>query len=147
MYKTILVPLDGSQRAEAILPHVQDLAGRGEAKVIILYVEEPSVLLERDEIIDMDRYWQERRHAREEIEAYAAGIIRDFKDKNISAQLLIGQGPVVRCIIETASQEGADLVAMASHGRGAIERTFYGSVAAGVLQRIDRPLLLIRSRK
>jgi nucleotide-binding universal stress UspA family protein len=70
----------------------------------------------------------------------------DYKDKNISAKLLIGQGPVVKSIIETASREGADLVAMASHGRGAIQRTFYGSVAAGVLQRIDRPLLLIRSR-
>ncbi|MGD9237425.1 MAG: universal stress protein, partial [Desulfobacterales bacterium] len=36
MYKKILVPLDGSKRAERILPHVEDLAGRYGAKVLFL---------------------------------------------------------------------------------------------------------------
>jgi nucleotide-binding universal stress UspA family protein len=58
----------------------------------------------------------------------------------------IGQGNVVAGIIDAANQESADLVAMASHGQGGVERAFYGSVAVGVLNRIDRPLLLIRSR-
>jgi len=35
---------------------------------------------------------------------------------------------------------------MVSHGRGALTRDSYGSVAAAILQRIDRPLLLIRAR-
>lgn len=35
---------------------------------------------------------------------------------------------------------------MVSHGRGALTRVFYGSMAAGILQRIDWPLLLIRAR-
>jgi nucleotide-binding universal stress UspA family protein len=54
---------------------------------------------------------------------------------------------VVEGIIAVAASEEVDLIAMASHGRGGLARVFYGSVAAGVLQRIDRPLLLIRSRK
>jgi nucleotide-binding universal stress UspA family protein len=53
----------------------------------------------------------------------------------------------VKAIIDAAERENAKLVAMASHGHGGFLRTFYGSVAAGVLQRIDRPLLLIRSRR
>jgi len=53
---------------------------------------------------------------------------------------------VVKAIVDAAECENADLVAMASHGRTGLSRTFYGSIAAGVLQRIDRPLLLIRSR-
>jgi len=40
MYPTILVPLDGSQRAEAILEHVEALAGRFNSKVVFLIVEE-----------------------------------------------------------------------------------------------------------
>jgi nucleotide-binding universal stress UspA family protein len=36
---------------------------------------------------------------------------------------------------------------MASHGRTGAARVFYGSVAAGVLHRVDRPLLIIRSRE
>jgi nucleotide-binding universal stress UspA family protein len=53
---------------------------------------------------------------------------------------------VASTIIETARQESVDLVAMASHGKGGMQRTFYGSVAISVLNQIDRPLLLIRSR-
>jgi nucleotide-binding universal stress UspA family protein len=37
-------------------------------------------------------------------------------------------------------------VAITSHGQGGVARTFFGSVAVGVLHCIDRPLLLIRSR-
>jgi hypothetical protein len=39
-----------------------------------------------------------------------------------------------------------DLIALASHGRTGAARVFYGSVAAGVLHRVDRPLLIIRAR-
>ena len=42
-------------------------------------------------------------------------------------------------------QEDADLIAMASHGRTGLARVFYGSVATGVLHKVDRPLLLIRA--
>ena len=40
MYKKILVPLDGSKRAEAILPHVEELAYNFEAQIIFLHVIE-----------------------------------------------------------------------------------------------------------
>jgi nucleotide-binding universal stress UspA family protein len=50
-------------------------------------------------------------------------------------------------VLKAAEETGADLLAMASHGRGGIGRVFYGSVAAGILHRVDRPLLLIRSRQ
>ena len=60
--------------------------------------------------------------------------------------MTVSKEMVVKAIIDAAERENADLVAMASHGRSGLSRAFYGSVAAGVLQRIDRPLLLIRSR-
>jgi nucleotide-binding universal stress UspA family protein len=53
---------------------------------------------------------------------------------------------VVEAICNAAIADDVDLVAMASHGRGGLGRVVYGSVAAGVLERLDRPLLLIRSR-
>lgn len=58
----------------------------------------------------------------------------------------MGKGPVVQSIVKTAVREEIDLVTMASHGRSGWTRTFFGSVAAGVLQNIDRPILKIRSR-
>ena len=148
MYSTILVPLDGSKRAEAILPHVEELARHYAAKVILLQVVEPAptivgsggvytyVALHQQEI---DRWM-------EQVESYLAALQREFRENGIEAQMHIAYGPVVEEIINAADREGADLIAIASHGRSGLPQVFYGSVAAGVLHRVDRPLLLIRSR-
>lgn len=147
MYRNILVPLDSSPRAEAILPHVEDLAQRYGAWVLLLHVDEdPTLLLERDEVVDLNANLEQRRRQRQKIERYLQGIIDAWQDKGIAAAMHLCQGRVVACIIETAQREQIDLVAMASHGASGWERTFYGSVAAGVLQQIERPLLLIRAQ-
>jgi nucleotide-binding universal stress UspA family protein len=52
---------------------------------------------------------------------------------------------VAPSIITVAEREEIDLIAMASHGRSGLPQMFYGSVAAAVLHKIDRPLLLVRS--
>jgi nucleotide-binding universal stress UspA family protein len=147
MYKTILVPLDGSKRAEAILPHVKNLSLCFNSKVIFFIVVEPSLMLEYDEVIDMSKYLEKRDLQKKETETYLASLQERFHAKGIEVQTLIGHGLVVKAIIDVAKRENADLVAMASHGRSGFYREFYGSVAAGVLQRIDRPLLIIRSRR
>jgi len=49
-------------------------------------------------------------------------------------------------ILNTAAETGTDLIAMATHGLSGLARVSYGSVAAGVLQAADIPILLIRSR-
>ena len=45
MYQTVLVPLDGSKRAETILPHVEELARQSHAKVVFLEVLEPNAAM------------------------------------------------------------------------------------------------------
>jgi nucleotide-binding universal stress UspA family protein len=147
MYRTILVPLDGSERAEAILPHVEDLAPRYGAKVIFLQVIE----LESSEImgLGMATYStsasQNLEQRMREAKMYLTTQQRKFQEKGIEVQTYVAHGPVVEVIINTAERSQADLIAMASHGRSGLSRVFYGSVAAGVLHRVDRPLLLIRS--
>ena len=147
MYKKILVPLDGSERAEAILPHVKNLAHSFKAKVIFFIVIEPRHFIEHDEISYASTYEEKRNHQIKETESYLASILEHFREEGIKVQTLIGDGPVVKEILDAAESESADLLAMASHGRSGLSRTFYGSISAGVLQRIDRPLLLIRSRQ
>jgi nucleotide-binding universal stress UspA family protein len=146
MYKTILVPLDGSKRAEAILPHVEELALRFGAKVIFLRIEEDVMMLGYDEVLDLSAYQQNRDRRKKDAESYLAGLEGVLNEKNISAKRIVSFGSVVQSILDTAEREGADLIAMASHGRSSLSRVFYGSVAAGVLHRVDRPLLIIRSR-
>ena len=147
MYKKILVPLDGSLRSEAILPHVESLALHLRSSIILLYVDETADLkLERDEVVDITEYLEKHRHQVNSTQVYLQTIIDKWRTVDIVAKMQVQRGNVVARIIDTARQESVDLVAMASHGKGGTERAFYGSVAVGVLNQIDRPLLLIRSR-
>jgi len=147
MYQIILVPLDMSARAERILPHVEDLARRYEAKVIFLYVLEPNngIVGPNGSEVNMSEEVVSKR--KKEAELYLASWQGEFREKGITARTRLEYGPVVATIINVAEREEADLIAMASHGRGGVSRVFYGSVAAGVLQRVDRPLFLVRSRQ
>ena len=146
MYRKILVPLDGSKRAERILPHVEEMAQRYKAKIIFLHViEYKAITTTEGSFINLSN--QEFDQAKNQAEKLLEGIKEEFRKKDIESHAHILYGPVVESIINIALQEGADLIALASHGRGGLSRVFYGSVAAGLLHRVDRPLLIIRSRE
>jgi nucleotide-binding universal stress UspA family protein len=146
MYNTVLVPLDGSHRAEGILPHVEKLALQFKSKVIFLQVVEPPLHPAPGGPDGRHEYQIEFKQKQDEITAYLAGIQQGFLNTGIEANAVVEQGDVVKTIISVAQSENADLIAIASHGRSGLSRVFYGSVAAGILQKIDRPLLVIRTR-
>ena len=145
MYKKILVPLDGSRRAEAILPHVEEMAYRYGVKVLFLMVIDslPVGVGPEPNYSPHDPNHVKRQF--DEAERYIAAVSGEFRSKGIEVESSIEGGQVVDEIINVSMREDADLIAMASHGRTGLARTFYGSVASGVLHRIDRPLFLIRA--
>ena len=128
-----------------IRPHVRELASRFQATVILILVIEH---------IYADGIGQTYVSISEEAfnaqlkdnELYLDGIASKFRDKGIDCKSLVAHGPIVDKIIEAANTEDVDLIAMTSHGRGGLARIFYGSVAAGILNRVDRPLFIVRSR-
>ena len=89
---------------------------------------------------DVEQQGQEARRYLDDLTAREAA-------KGITTRGLVEHGPIVATILRLAAEESADLIAMASHGRGGLADVYYGSVAAGVLQRIDRPLLIVRAQK
>jgi len=93
----------------------------------------------------LNRYQEQLERETKVAETYLAGLEGEFREKGIEARVRVVHGPVVEAIINAAEREKADLIALASHGRSGLSRVFYGSVAAGVLHRVDRPLLIIRS--
>jgi len=153
MYQTLLVPLDGSPRDESILAHVEDLAMKFKSKVIFLQVVEPPLQFVNPSLYEtsiqtdvIHEYLIDFKRKKEEITAYLAGIQEGFQKKGIDTGIFVEQGMAVETIISVAQKENADLIAIASHGRTGLSRVFYGSVAAGIMQKIDRPILVIRAR-
>ena len=153
MYKKLLVPLDGSPRAENILPHVENLALQFKSKVFFLQVVEPPLQFVNPSIYEttiqtdvIHEYLIDFKRKKEEISDYLTGIQGGFQKKGIEAKILVEQGLVVETVLTVAQREDVDMIAIASHGRTGLSRVFYGSVAAGIMQKIDRPILIIRAR-
>ena len=144
MYDTILVPLDGSPRAELILPHVETMAKCFNSRVILLNVLEPVHIMTSAAPVDFIEASVEAEQSRD-ARIYLQGLENRFRDLGIEVESVVEEGPPVRTIIHVAELENVDLIAMASHGLTGLARVFYGSVAAGILHRIDRPLLIVRA--
>jgi nucleotide-binding universal stress UspA family protein len=91
----------------------------------------------------MENYQQFYDQSQDEAETYLKGLEGKFAKKNIKAETHVGIEPVVREIVETADNHDVDLVLIGSHGRSGIGRFFFGSIASGVLNRIEKPLMSI----
>ncbi len=146
MYRKILVLLDGSERAEVVLPHVKELARPNDSTVVFLQVLEPGVIATSP--FDVSPGVQGAKAQKRVVEAteYLRGWEEKFTAEGIDTKQRVERAPVVAAALEVADDEDVDLVAMASHGRTGLSRVFYGSVAAGLLQGLNRPLLLIRAK-
>jgi nucleotide-binding universal stress UspA family protein len=152
MYQTIVVPLDSSERAETILPHVEELAGIKMGKVILLHVIEPTTFASSPAVAQTGATPVTPQACAEQVEAmreagkeYLSRIQSNLKAKGIDAEAVIETGPAAERIVHVAEKRDADLIAIASHGRTGLARVFFGSVAAAVLHRSETPLLLVRS--
>lgn len=153
MYKRILVPLDGSRRAEKILPHVEDLAIQGKSTVILLEVVEPAAagftpnvsMMVTPPPQELELFWKSLKAAEEGAAEYLEGKAKELEKKGIATERLVQRGDPVNTVVNAAREKNADLIAMTSHGRTGLQRVFYGSVTSGVLHKVDRPLLLIRA--
>ena len=104
MFDTILVPLDGSQRAETILPYVEDVALARKSKVILLQVIEPSTTMVTP--YDMVPYYDTELAERilEEAKVYIKSRQGEFQEKGIQAEALVETGVVVRTILDVAER-------------------------------------------
>ena len=145
MYETILIPLDGSGRAEAILPHVTELAQCLGSKLVLMRVVDPAIAYSGLEGLPVEVTRDLINQEAEEAKTYLETKRKELETQQIEAKVVVRYGAVPQTILDVAEAEHADLIAIASHGRSGLSRIFYGSVAAAVLQRADRPLLLIRS--
>lgn len=143
-YETILVPLDESEFARAALPVAEHLARRDGARLRLVTVHPgiPARPAGRapEGLVRADR---DRREARGEGLRAVAGDLRD-RGHEADAELLTGS--VVDELVERA-EETADLVVMATHGRGPLSRLWLGSIADGVVRTSPVPVLLVRPER
>ncbi|MGH7357667.1 MAG: universal stress protein [Candidatus Rokuibacteriota bacterium] len=134
MYERILVPLDGSETAETILPVAEKVAGPLDAEVILLHV----IADAQGEFVFPTRV---------QAEEYLGSLAERLVDKGIRVRtgIRFGSGSVPAAILAAAGALDADLIAMATRGRTGLKRLLFGSVAEVVLRDAEVPVLMIRT--
>jgi nucleotide-binding universal stress UspA family protein len=125
----IMVPLDGSQIAEAILPLANDIARAHEAKLILVKVLEDSAEAER-QLPEIQSRLQEAAHSIEPSSCF---------DK-----VLVRMGEPARTLARAADMEDVSLITMSAHGYGAMKRMLLGSVASKLMRETRVPVLMAR---
>jgi nucleotide-binding universal stress UspA family protein len=133
VYRRILIALDGSEPAEAVLAPAEELAEKLGATLVLVRVAP-------------------RRTAssvaggpvREAAETYLEGVAQRLSQRGRSVESMLRVGEPAQEIVAAARSSEVDLIAMTTHGRSGLGRLRFGSVAEAVLREALTPVLLVR---
>jgi nucleotide-binding universal stress UspA family protein len=154
MYQKIMVPLDGSELAECVLPHVEAI-GRGcqVEEVVFLSVVEPvylpvGTLSDGVDVFTEVEAERMRKGAeavsKSEAENYLAKVVSRVKLDKVKVQTQVINGNAAESLADYATSNNVDLIIIATHGRSGVSRWVWGSVADRVLRSACVPVLMVR---
>lgn len=147
MYRSIMVPLDGSPFSEQALPFARTIAHESAAHLDLVYVHTLAIPTYAVNAVPLYDEAEEARRLAEE-RAYLEGLARRLQDETEhGATVTLLDEPVAPALIDHATKTHTDLVVMTTHGRGALSRLWLGSVADTLVHQLPNPLLLIRPKE
>ena len=147
MYKKILMPLDGSELAECVLPHVESIVkGCGGKEVILLRVVEPfHHLCDYDGCVSEDTMNSIDADNKAAAEKYLSQLIKRTRYNGVSLKPEVITGTPGESIADYATKNSVDLITIATHGRSGVSRWTWGSVADRILHSACVPVLMVRA--
>jgi nucleotide-binding universal stress UspA family protein len=144
MYRSILVPLDGSAFGEQALPLALNIARLAKASLRLVHVHVPLPPVYAGGISAFETNMDVE--ARERGREYLQKVSRSLGSE-VSVTTDVVEGPIADSLIEQAAATGCDLLVMTTHGRGGLSRFWLGSVADQLVRSSPVPLLLRRPRE
>lgn len=146
MFSRIIVPVDGSKLAEAVLPYVRVFARAFDSKVSLLQAMDletgsfPSDLIG---LMSEAKAEETRKLARRTGEEYLAGLEKTMGA--VEVERIIGAGQPDKVIVDESDRDSAtNLIAMSTHGRSGIGRWIVGSVTDKVIHSSSSSMLIVR---
>src|SRR5690242_20764592 len=141
MYKTIIVPLDGSAFAEQAIGTAAAIAQRSGAPLVLVRVHETYAFESTDYSIDAEL-------SRRDQERYLAAIAERVENiYGLGAQRTLLDGVVGPSICDFAMGLEAPLIVLSTHGRTGFSRFWLGSVADAIMRHASTPVLMLRHRE
>ena len=146
-YQKIIVPMDGSQLAECVLPHVEAIALACQVGAVELVRVVPLVELHiKGGMPVSDSQEKElNEEAVEEAKTYLNKVKKILAKKGIPVTTKVLTGPTAKVLADYIDKSGADLVIISTHGRSGPSRWVWGSIADRLLHSTCTPILMIRA--
>ena len=147
MYNKIVIPVDGSELAECVLPYIENIVNHcGVQEIVFLRVIESvtASIVGSDFIMgeDESRNLQNRHEAA--VQNYLDQLISRLPYDTVKLSSEVITGKAAEDIADFASHQGADLRIMATQGRSGVSRWVMGSVAERVIRWSCVPVLIVR---
>lgn len=146
MYTKILIPLDSSKTAEAVLSYLKDLRSPT-GEIHLVSVVEPNMYayaLASNEAVIQDKV---QRVIHDDLETYLAEVRAKLTNQGFTVQAWVARGDAAQTIADVATKIEADLIAMTTHGRTGLARWALGSVADRIIHIAHQPILLVRAHE
>jgi nucleotide-binding universal stress UspA family protein len=147
MFRSILVPLDGSRLAEWALPAAIRTASNNRAELELITIEIPIVPFETTDSLLDDAIEPWRVPADANASAYLDEMVRRVAqvcDVPVHKTIRDFKPRVPEAILQHARDAGSDLIVMTTHGYGPFKRFWLGSVADTVIRESKLPTLIVR---
>ena len=135
MLERVLLPLDGSDNAERVLPHARRLLLNRDAEIVVLRVTDGaspnlSVLAPAIEA---------------EAERYARRMAFQWAHEGRPASALVRAGGAAATILRVAKELEVSLIVLSTHGRTGFQRLLMGSVAEKVVRKATCPVMTVKA--
>jgi nucleotide-binding universal stress UspA family protein len=143
LFHRIVVPTDFSACSEDAWALARRIAGAVGSEIVLVhvFVEPPSYA---EPSLSVNSAWQVIESARKWVEETLEKWADAAREKGISVRTLVRTGSPYQEIVDLATDERADLVAMGTHGRSGVNRFLLGSVADRVIRLAPCPVLTVR---
>jgi nucleotide-binding universal stress UspA family protein len=148
-YRRLLVPLDGSLRAESVLPLAVRIAAHQGAELLLAHIVPQPEITQIGPLSAEDLELRERLQRRNERVAgeYLDRLRSRLAESAVSLRVLVLRGGDVRGrLAHLVGDEAADLVVLSSRGQGGRGDVPCGSVTTYLMTHVTAPLLIVRQR-
>lgn len=131
MFKTILVPTDGSEFAQRAEDIAISMASKYEGRIIGVYVIDEKLIYPY-EVLE------------EEGKAILKNLQKKANDKDVVVDEILVFGDPAKDLITISKRMNSDIVVIGTHGKKGLERLLMGSVAQNIIKSVDVPVLLVK---
>ena len=143
MLDTILVPLDGSQLSECVLPNIATIARAFDSEITLLRVLQKNQESASAKLFDLLN-WQIKKAAAEH---YIEKIKVQFQEAGLRAQTALLEGLVAEGITEFAQSQRSNLIILSSHGHSGLTQWGISSIAQKIILSAPTSVLIIRAHQ